>query len=166
MIRWLGEYYERPMYALTSGLALVVMGYFWRCTDALAWTLPEWTLWPMRTLLVGTLAWQVWCTSIVGPRHLIGMTQLKAARLRQPVRDPEFRLKGPYRVIRHPIAASQVVMMWVATAVYADRLLLAAVWTLWIVGSTALEDRRLGTQYGQKYAEYRQHAGFLFPRWG
>lgn len=163
----LTEYFERPLYVFTSGLALVVIVVFWQCTDRVFWAAPSaGVVWAMRALFVAIIAAQFHCVNVVGPKFLQGMTHLEAFEEGMPVRQPEFRERGLYSRVRHPIAMTQVIMIWVASPLSSDRLLLSIVWTLWIVGSTALEDRRLGKEFGETYAAYRKRAGFLWPKLG
>ena len=162
--RALGDYFERPMYAITSGGALVAMALLWRCTDTTIWTPSEPILWVLRGLLIGSIAFQAYCTTMLGANFLNGMAQLKALALRKPVGVMEFRERGPYRKVRHPIAAAQVAMLWIACTLFADLLLLAVVWTAWIVLASRLEERRLASEFGSTYRDYRKRTGFFWPR--
>ncbi|MBI3734934.1 hypothetical protein HY256_00260 [Candidatus Sumerlaeota bacterium] len=159
-----GELLERPFYVLTSGIALIAGVWLWRCSDMVVWAMPEWAIWPMRGIFVGMLGAQLYCTNVVGAKFLIGLAHLKSLAVNRPLRAPEFKEAGLYRLIRHPIAASQIIMVWAAGTMFADRLLLAVMWTVWIVTATALEDRRLAREFGDSYAAYRRRAGFLWPR--
>jgi protein-S-isoprenylcysteine O-methyltransferase Ste14 len=164
MLNWAGANYERPLYALASGAVLVVMCFFWRGSERLIWAAPGWWIWTGRAGIVATLGVQLYCTRIVGMKYLSGLEHLSAAQENRPIREPRFKEAGPYRRIRHPIAASQIVMLWMAGSLYADRLLLSGLWTLWIIGATMLEDRRLAAEFGEVYSDYRRRAGFLWPR--
>lgn len=161
-----GLHFERPMYALSSGIALVLMVGFWRTTNAAIWQPPSWSLWPLRVAFLIPIALQMYSTTLVGAQFLSGIAHLKTYMKNKPLREPEFKERGLYRWVRHPIAMSQLIMIWIAGTMYADRLLLACMWTLWIVTATSLEDRRLGRQFGTLYEDYRRRAGFLWPRLG
>ncbi len=160
-----GERLERPMYVLASGVALAVTAHFWRCAGTPIWTSPDWMLWPFRAIFLLLIAAQVHSTTVVGSSFLQGIEHLKAFDQDRAPRQPEFRERGLYRYIRHPIAASQVVMVWTTAMMDADRFLLAIMWSAWIIGATLLEDRRLAREFGESYASYRQRAGFFLPHW-
>lgn len=164
MRAWLGEHFERPAYSMSSAIALVVMCYFWQPTHDLLWTAPAWWVWTARAGMIAALGMQFWCSTVIGPAFLLGTAHLKAFGKGQAVREPEFREAGPYRFMRHPIASSQVVLIWMFGALTTDRLLLTLMWTVWIIGATALEDRRLAQDFGDLYAGYRRRAGFLIPK--
>lgn len=164
MREWLGEYFERPAYSMASAVALVAMCYFWRTTDHVIWTAPTWWVWFARAGMIAALGMQFYAGTVIGPAFLMGTAHLKAFGKGEPVREPEFREAGPYRFLRHPIASSQVLMIWMFGVLHADRLLLTLMWTAWIIGATALEDRRLAADFGETYAGYRKRAGFLLPK--
>ncbi len=166
--RWLlarlGEHAERPAYVLASGAALALTVLLWRGSDRLLGRPPVTIVWGARALITLAVAAQLWCTTVIGAKFLTGLAHLKTYRQGRPLRPPEFRERGLYRWVRHPIAASQLLMLWSVGALYADRLLLAGLWTGWILLATTLEDRRLAAEFGPLYADYRRRAGFLLPR--
>jgi hypothetical protein len=165
LVRSLGAHYERPIFVLASGIAVAVTPLFWRCTDRALFSWPAGALWPMRAAFVATLAIQLHASNVVGAKFLMGIPHLKSKLHGKPLRDPVFKERGLYRWVRHPIAMSQLLMVWIAGTYYADRVLLAVVWTVWIILATALEDRRLAREFGDAYAAYRRRTGFLWPRW-
>ncbi len=162
----LGEYFERPMYVLTSGIAVALTAILWQSAEETIWAFPNWTLWPLRTLFLALIGTQIYCSTLLGAKFLTGIAHIKALKLARPLRPIEFKEIGPYRRIRHPIAASQICMLWITPVMHSDRFLLALLWTLWIVLVTFLEDQRLAEQFGNSHAEYRRRAGFLWPRVG
>ncbi len=161
---FLGVQLERPLYVISSGVALVATVFFWRCSDRVVWNIPDWSLWPLRIVMVGMVGAQIYSTTLLGAKFLTGIAHLKSLRKGTPLREPEFKERGLYRWIRHPIAASQIVMIWTAGTMFADRMVLALMWTAWIVVASALEDRRLGEEFGEGYEAYRRRAGFLWPK--
>lgn len=161
---WLGELLERPGYVLTSGLALAATAILWQPSESLIWRLPAAALWPMRILFLASIGVQTYCATLLGAKSLIGVAHVKAMKLGRPLNPPQFKEAGPYRFIRHPIAATQIIQLWLTPSMYADRFLLAALWTFWIAFVTLLEDRRLAIQFGDVYLAYRKRTGFLWPR--
>lgn len=164
LLRLLGEHFERPMYVIGSALALVATGLLWQPVDVQLWRPGEVGLWALRGLLILTLLTQAWSAEVVGGAHLQGLTHVRSALAGVPVPPPAFQVRGLYKYMRHPIASSQVVMVWSVGTLRPDLLLLASAWTVWIVGATALEERRLLQDIGAPYADYRRTTGFLIPR--
>lgn len=156
--------FERPFYVMTSAVALVVTVLFWQCSTWEIGSGGTVGLWIARAVFMAMVGLQMWSTQIVGPKFLLGVAHLKAFASGRPLRPAEFREVGPYRMIRHPIAASQFVLIWAVGSLYGDRLVLSVVWSIWIVGATLLEDRRLEKEFGEVYRAYRKRAGFMWPK--
>ncbi|MFN3199767.1 MAG: methyltransferase family protein [Bradymonadia bacterium] len=166
MLRLFSAHFERPMYVIGSAAALVTTGLLWQPVDHALWQPGTLGLWVMRGLLIVSLLLQAWSAELVGGAHLNGTAHVRAALAEAPVPEPVFQARGLYRVMRHPIASSQVLMVWSVGTVRLDLAMLAGIWTVWIVLATALEERRLLADLGEVYAKYRETTGFLLPRFG
>jgi methanethiol S-methyltransferase len=75
----------------------------------------------------------------------------------------ELTLKGPYLWVRHPLYSSMILMIWSCPDVTADRLLLAVLWTIWIVFGAFLEEKDLSEKFGAAYRQYQQTVPMLIP---
>lgn len=164
MIRLLGGHFERPAYVISSALALAATVWLWRTVDDPVYSLPAWTLWPFRVLFVAAVAMQTSSAMFLGSRMLTGKEHLIAYLERRPPPVEKFHQRGIYRRIRHPAALFQIIQLWCAPVLHADRLLIAALWSLWIIIATVLEEKRLVAAFGDAYLEYRRQTGFLWPR--
>ena len=69
-----------------------------------------------------------------------------------------------YRWLRHPIYAGTLLTFWAATDMSQGRLLLAGVFTLYLLVGLRLEERDLETELGPRYRDYRRRVGGLLPR--
>lgn len=162
---WLGPWLERPAYVIASGLALGVTVLLWAPSGIVVWRLGDGALWPMRILFVATVVLQTRDAVVLGAARLGGTAHLKAWVRREPPPGPRFATGGLYRWVRHPTAALQITQLWLTPTLHADRLVMASIWTGWILLATLLEDRRLDDVFGEEYTAYRRRAGFLWPRW-
>jgi protein-S-isoprenylcysteine O-methyltransferase Ste14 len=72
-------------------------------------------------------------------------------------------VSGPYRWVRHPFYFLVLVMLWASPVVSGDRLLLNALFTIWIVLGTRWEERDLIVQYGDAYRRYQAEVPMLMP---
>ena len=74
---------------------------------------------------------------------------------------------GPYRFLRHPIYSGVLLgIAGTALAIGEWRGVLAlAVASVNYVFKARREERILAGQFGEEFAEYTKHAGFLAPRW-
>jgi protein-S-isoprenylcysteine O-methyltransferase Ste14 len=79
----------------------------------------------------------------------------------------EFRPRGAYHLLRHPIYLSFLGLIWFTPAMTADRAVLTAVWTAYIFVGSYLKDERLARYVGRPYRRYQQRvAGYPFMPFG
>ena len=77
------------------------------------------------------------------------------------VADPEpadaLQHGGAYGVVRHPIYLGWVLVFWAAPHMTADRLLFAAISSIYLVLAIPLEEAGLRSHFGDGYDRYRRH---------
>jgi len=164
LTRLVSPHFERPLYVLGSGLGLLATALLWQSMDSPLWQAPEAALWGLRALFVLSIAGQVGSTVVIGVNHMSGVDHVAHWAKGRQAPEPAFREAFLYKRVRHPIAMCQVIMLWSFGTLRTDLLLLAVMWTAWIVLATVLEERRLMSMHGTTYAAYRKRAGFLWPR--
>ncbi len=79
----------------------------------------------------------------------------------KPVPEAKLVQHGPYGLIRHPMYAGFIIACWATPSMDAARLLLASGLTLYAIGGSYHEERKLLSQYGSAYRSYRSRV----PRW-
>jgi len=162
--RVVGEAAERSVFVLASCLVLVLLVLEWRPIAGSAWHLQGATatiLW-----VVGAAGWGLVLLSsfLVDHFELFGVKQVLAAFRGQPHRPAEFRERGPYRLVRHPLMLGFVVAFWACPVMTWDRLLftIAACGYISLIG-LRLEERDLMALHGDTYADYRRRVPRLLP---
>lgn len=63
---------------------------------------------------------------------------------------------GPYRLVRHPIYLAVVLLLFGTPQMTGDRLLFAALATLYMAVAIPFEEAGLEAQFGARYREYRE----------
>lgn len=63
---------------------------------------------------------------------------------------------GPYRLVRHPLYLGVVLLLFGTPHMTGDRLLFAALATLYMIVAIPFEEAGLETQFGGRYREYRK----------
>jgi protein-S-isoprenylcysteine O-methyltransferase Ste14 len=145
--------------SLLSTLLLVWIGlYAWRgparlgVTDAPAWLIGAgWAVMALACVLIA------WGQAAMGDSWRLGLADP----------PPPLVVRGPYRLVRHPIYLG----WWVFVAGVA--LATPSVWSLVLAAAFApvltaqarLEDRHLHAKLGAQHAEYRSRVGAVVPRW-
>ncbi len=153
---------ERTVYVLAACGALWLLFLTWRPIPAVVWDLSgspaRWAVW---AIFWGAWAVTFWASSIIDQLELGGVRQvLQFARGRRDA--PAFRLRGPYRIVRHPILLSYIVASWAVPRMTAGHAVFSAASMLYILVGMRLEERDL-LRVHPEYGEYRRTVPALVP---
>jgi len=158
---------ERSTYVLLSALGLALVMWQWRPIPALVWRVdtPLGVL-LMRALLVAGVLVVLAASRAIEAFGLLGLPQAYAAYRGERTPAARFVTPGPYRVVRHPIQAGTLVVLWATPVMTAGHLLLAGVFTVYVLIALRYEERDLVRAFGAEYAAYRERVPALVPRPG
>lgn len=162
LLRFSPKAYSGAIYSIVSGIFLFLVIIFWQGTSVLleAEGITRILLRIVFILPVAGFFWGVKALGFFDPFGIKGV--LDYGRDRKP--QPEaFRVRGPYRRVRHPLYLFVLVMIWSSPNLTKDRLLFNILWSAWIIVGTLLEERDLVEQFGGAYRDYRQKVPMLFP---
>jgi protein-S-isoprenylcysteine O-methyltransferase Ste14 len=146
--------YEGAIYAIASGMVLVVMILLWQKSSQpimLFHGILRWLFFLGFLLSVAGFAWGTRALRRFDPfglRPILGHLRNKSLK-RMPL-----IVQGPYRWVRHPLYLFMIIMIWSCPAPAMDRLLFNVFWTVWIFVGSMLEERDLVIEFGDEYREY------------
>jgi methanethiol S-methyltransferase len=162
--RIIPEAAERSTYVLLSSACLFAVCLFWQTLPGTIWRFAggsatvAWALFAIGWLIA--LA----STFMVSHAELFGLSQalrnLRGARVNQA----EFRERGLYRLVRHPLMTGFLIAFWSGPLMSTGRLAFAVVTTAYILLALQLEERDLGHSLGSQYSAYRERVPMLVPR--
>jgi protein-S-isoprenylcysteine O-methyltransferase Ste14 len=142
--------YERTMYVWMASLLLMMVCWLWRPLPGLAYEVHapwRWALYVVQ--LVGVaLTWRG--AAVVDVLELAGIRQARG-----DLRAAEFRVVGPFRVVRHPIYLGWLLMVFGAPTMTWGRLLFASVSSLYLILAIPWEERSLLDAFGDRYRAYQ-----------
>jgi protein-S-isoprenylcysteine O-methyltransferase Ste14 len=74
---------------------------------------------------------------------------------------------GLYRLVRHPLYSTGLLILWLAPQMTVNRLVLIVGLTIYIVVGAMFEERKLVREFGSAYVEYKARTPMLIPglRW-
>ena len=157
---------ERSSYVLGSSLTLILLFWQWRPMPGVVWEagLP----WSAALWAVFAVGWVVVLVSTFLLDHfdLVGLQQVFLYVRGEPYTPPPFRVRGLYRVVRHPIMLGFLIAFWATPTMTWGHLLFTGMTTAYIVVGVWLEERDLRRAFGATYDQYRRRVGMLFPRSG
>ena len=157
---------ERSTYVLASSLVLLLLFWLWEPMREVVWAVgpsAAAVLW-----VVFGCGWVVVLVStfLIDHFDLFGLRQVFLYARGQPYTPPPFRVRGLYRIVRHPIMLGFLIAFWATPTMTWGHLLFAGVTTAYIVVGVWLEERDLRHAFGETYDQYRRRVGMLLPRPG
>jgi protein-S-isoprenylcysteine O-methyltransferase Ste14 len=154
---------ERSTFVLFASLALILLYWQWRALPAVIWSLEG-----PAAAMMEMLFWIGWglvliSTFMISHFHLFGLTQVHHHLLGKKVADPEFKVAGFYRMVRHPIMFGFLIAFWSTPRMTVGHLLFAAATTGYILVALRFEEHDLVEMFGEKYRQYRRDVRMLIP---
>lgn len=151
---------ERSAYVLASGVVLGVLYWGWRPMPAGVWHVELtalrgaiWALLAAGVGLVGLSSFSISHAELFGLRQAWAATRAGA----------EFRTPWLYRIVRHPLQAGVLVMLWSTPDMTVGHLLFAAGMTAYILVGLRFEERDLVVVFGDTYRDYQRRVPRLLP---
>ena len=164
LVRFVPDEYAAAVYAISSGIVVLAMTTFWQKSGETLVVLRAPFRWMLHATYFLSLAGFFWGTRALGVFDPFGVRpilgQFRAVR---PEGVP-FTVKGPYRLVRHPLYLCMILMIWSCPDLTWDRVLFNVLWTVWIVIASMLEERDLVAEFGDAYLEYQSRVPMLVPR--
>jgi len=162
--RWFPEFAERSLFVFASLVALLGVMFAWQPLDLVIWDVESKLV--ERAVLTAFCAGGiliVWATLEIDHLLFFGVKQCFRAATGRAQRDPPFRARGLYGVVRHPIHLGMLLVLWSAPTMTAGRLLFAGFMTGYLAIGLRLEERDLARALGAVYDRYRQRIPMLVP---
>ena len=154
---------ERTTFVLCATLVLALLYWQWRPIGPAVWRLsgPAASA-PLAVYLAGW-ALVIGSTFLVSHADLFGLRQAYLFARHDLYIPPPFSMRGPYRLIRHPLMAGFIIVFWAAPQMTAGHLLFAAAATGYILAGIRFEEHVLTRQFGQAYRSYQASVPALLP---
>lgn len=155
---------ERSTYVLFTSIILILLCVFWQPMEFVIWDVQGETL-GMALLGISLLGagLLVLSTFMINHFDLFGLRQVYFYARGEEFSPIKFRKPGLYRVVRHPIYFSFVLIFWFAPLMTAGHFLFAAGMTGYILIGIYYEERDLIKSFGETYREYRAAVPKLLP---
>jgi protein-S-isoprenylcysteine O-methyltransferase Ste14 len=124
--------------------------------------------------LPATFPWSWWVSALIAvviaiPSGYIWVRGMRDAGEETMIIKKEHTMYGGiYQKIRHPQAVGEMPIWWVMAFLLNSPFLVlySFVWIPIFIAMCKAEERDLLIRYGEPYAEYQKHTGFMIPRIG
>jgi protein-S-isoprenylcysteine O-methyltransferase Ste14 len=158
-----GEFHS-ALYAIASGIALLLVVLCWQEGAELFIVQQGFLRWSLRAFFCLALLGMLWGVLSLESFDPCGIRPLFGRVGGEQPGPVSLTVKGPYRLVRHPLYLFSIVMLWCFPDLTTDRLLFNLLWTSWIIVGAFLEERDLFAVFGASYREYQRRVPMLLPR--
>ena len=163
LARFLPAQYTGALYAVASGIVVLVLVVFWQESTYTLLTPQGAVRWFFRSafvLAIAGVAWTVWALGLFVNFRLQPMVvDLRGEQsLHALITD-----RGPYRWVRHPLYLSSLLMIWSYPDLTLDRFVFNLLFTVWVIVAIILEERGLVETFGDTYRSYQRQVPMLIP---
>jgi protein-S-isoprenylcysteine O-methyltransferase Ste14 len=155
--------YQGVLYTIASGVVLLALLLLWQRSPGEVLILHGPVRWLARAAFFAFIAGIVWSSRSLGSFDTFGFRPILYRLRGKALPAPRLIVRGPYRWVRHPIYLFSILMIWSTPDLTADRLLFNALWTVWILIGTWLEERDLAAELGEAYRKYQREVPMLVP---
>jgi len=165
LTKYLPQPAERSTYVLLSGIVFIIICLWWQPIDGVLWDVKSPFLWYLLTggYLFGWI-FSVVATFVINHFELFGLQQVYLHLTNKPAPQNTFSEKLFYKFVRHPIQLGVLLGIWITPVMSYGHLLLAILFTVYILIGLYFEEKQLQDELGTEYKEYMKRVGFMFPR--
>lgn len=155
---------ERSTFVLLAAACMWLLVLAWRPMPDAVWlfTHPA-AVWGLSALSLAGWGIVLYSSFCINHFDLFGLRQVWLRFIARPNKAVGFRLRGPYRLVRHPLMVGFLIAFWATPHMTTGRLLFAALFTGYIFMGTWFEERDLVREHGTDYLEYCRKVRGLVP---
>ena len=162
--RWLPAAMERSTFVLLASASLALIFWQWRPMPGVVWEVEN----VAARAVMHAVSLAGWATVLlssfmVSHWDLFGLRQVWFAWKGRAYAPVGFRLRGLYRLVRHPLMMGFLVAFWSAPTMTLGHLFCALMVSGYIAFGVWMEERDLVREHGAAYLEYRRKVRAVIP---
>src|SRR5258706_8923645 len=141
----------RSIYVWAASLLLMAVCVLWRPIGGTLYNVTGWRASVHLTAQVIGLLLIGFSVRAIDPLELAG---IRTGNRRGTA--PTLQVRGPYRLVRHPVYLGWLLIVFGIARMNGDRLLFALISTLYLIIAIRWEERLLEDEFGDAYARYKR----------
>ena len=143
----------RSLYVWVASALLIGMLWLWQPVGGEVYRLSGWLRLAAAAVQLAGVWLIVQAVRTIDALELAGIRQLLPTR---PTR-PTLVVRGPYRLVRHPLYLGWILLTFGTPHLTGDRLAFAALTTAYVLVAVPWEERSLARAFGADYTQYSAH---------
>ena len=148
LVKVVPERLLRSMYVWAASLLLLIVCLLWQPVGGDVYFVTGW-----RALAhAGVQLGGVWLIA----RAVGTIDPLELAGIHRPIASAMLQITGPYRWVRHPLYLGWLLAVLGTAHMTGDRLLFAAMSSIYLLAAIPWEERSLVRTFGQQYEDYKR----------
>lgn len=155
LTRWIPRHFYGLVHCTVTCLSLLTVIFFWRTSEVVVWDAQGWGRGLTLAAFYGSWLALFYSLHLSGLGYQTGWTPWWYWLRSSPLPPRKFEPRSLYLWLRHPIYMSFLGLIWFNPMLTSDRLLLAALWSVYIFVGSHLKDRRLLHYLGGTYRAYQ-----------
>ncbi|HVU64589.1 MAG TPA: hypothetical protein VHC70_11475 [Phycisphaerales bacterium] len=155
---------ERSTFVLLASASLGLMLCLWQPAPHIVWrvTSPA-AFWGLTILSIVGYVIVFAASCMVSHFDLFGLRQVWFRVMGRAYEPIGFRLRGLYKLVRHPLMLGFLIAFWATPTMTVGHLFFAIMTTLYIRFGTWMEERDLIAEHGETYLAYRRAVPGILP---
>ncbi|MGE0705247.1 MAG: isoprenylcysteine carboxylmethyltransferase family protein [Vicinamibacterales bacterium] len=147
MGRLVAAHQIRPIYVWVASLLLIAVIWSWWPIGGQLYRVQGLAAWPLRLVQAAGV--------VLIARSVRAIDALELAGIRQPRQGATLTATGPYGLVRHPLYLGWILIVFGMPHMTGDRLVFAALTTVYLFVAMPWEERSLEQAFGEEYRRYR-----------
>ena len=149
--RMIGARFERAAYVWIASLLAIAMCALWQPVAGLMYSMHGWWPLPLWALQAFGAGFIISAVRVIDPLELAGIRQAAGQAA-----TGSLKIVGPFRIVRHPIYLGWMLLVFSAPTMTANRLLFAAMSSLYLILAIPWEESSLVEGHGDRYRDYQR----------
>ncbi|MEZ6014782.1 MAG: isoprenylcysteine carboxylmethyltransferase family protein [Planctomycetota bacterium] len=147
---------ERSAFVWIASALLIAVAAAWQPVPGFVWRVEGAASWGLRGLQVAGVALTAVSVGRLGVLRLSGLDDPATRTPLGATSSADFALRGPYRLVRHPIYSGWLLLVFGVPAMSGGLLLFGVLSTLYLIVAIPLEERTLVATFGEPYRAYQR----------
>lgn len=152
--RWIPAAFYDSTFCVVTCLCLLLLFVGWRTSEIVLWEVGGMLETILRMCFYLCWVALLYSISLTGWGYQNGWTPFYYWLRRRPAPHREFKPRGAYKLLRHPVYLSFLGLVWFTPRMTLDHAALTGIWTAYIFYGSFLKDLRLLHYIGQPYRDY------------